>query len=226
MIFIKRTKKVIAEKKALDLADQAAFEIETSLSRESSVRESGGDETLYVPGALEFPAAMRKERRSSDGLSPRVEERKLEEEKSKRAEVENIRNKLNRRNSHAVNTGLPILMMGDVIEQKKKKVEKVVKDGVTVATEKIEYVGKGIAQGVSNTMEKGIVGKVRIVPSNFVAERRRSFDEKQKQAAEAKGIEMSSSSPGDEAFRVPKVSKQGEHEQHLLTPPGTDSGMV
>ena len=207
LIFIHRTRKVIAEKKVQDEKDNAEFENQIQNSPDSidvsnpaivQLRKPSLDieQVDNLPGQISPPRE----------ISPRVEERKAQDNKSKREEVEIVRSNLrNRRNSNA-GVGLPIMVVGDVLDNKKRHVEEKIKEGAKAAAQKIDHVGKKVANNM---------GKVRIAPT---------------------GGENSAGSPNKEngdielgdnhVYVLPKESQQADHEMNLKTPPKSDASLV
>ena len=103
---------------------------------------------------------------------------------------------------------LPIMQVTAVVDKSKKRVEGKIRDKIIDPTlETLDHVGDAIKAGV---------GKVRIAPS--------SQPTSPEQMAE--DLEMGTIDDAATAYKVPKESKQGDHEANLKTPPKTDAGLV
>ncbi|GMH81062.1 hypothetical protein TrST_g8653 [Triparma strigata] len=140
--------------------------------------------------------------------SPREERKSLEDAEKDYAVME-MRKQLGRMNRNsATNVNLPIMQVTAVVDKSKKRVEGKIRDKIIDPTlETLDHVGDAIKAGV---------GKVRIAPS--------SQPTSPEQMAE--DLEMGTIDDAATAYKVPKESKQGDHEANLKTPPKTDAGLV
>eukprot|EP00520_Triparma_pacifica_P014746 CAMPEP_0118656404 /NCGR_PEP_ID=MMETSP0785-20121206/13472_1 /TAXON_ID=91992 /ORGANISM="Bolidomonas pacifica, Strain CCMP 1866" /LENGTH=669 /DNA_ID=CAMNT_0006549263 /DNA_START=99 /DNA_END=2108 /DNA_ORIENTATION=+ len=148
LIFIHRTRKIIAEKKAQDERDNAEFEENVRLSPSASI-EVLNPATTRVPSidGITLPGQIDSASPPSKEVSPRVEERKAKDDQAKKDEVEIVRKQLRTRRNSAANV-LPIMAVGGAIDDKKKEVEGKIKDGVKHAAIKIGEGGKKVANNI------------------------------------------------------------------------------